>query len=150
MGVWNAKLYQAHTDARAKQKSPKVCFLHIKSFLNSSFVHGSRIMYCIEPIPNRIRGLKIVETPIPSSQAFQRHKAPRHSFWLWRPELRSVSTLRLQHAQRRFLAYVLIKDKLHFPALQEAWLNCDFGPLRTRDAKIFLDSWITDAIKQRR
>ena len=70
-----------------------------------------------------------------SFPATKRHKASRHSFWLWRPELRSASTLRLQHGQRRFLAYVLIEAKLHFPALQEAWLDCDFGLLQTPDVR---------------
>jgi len=70
-----------------------------------------------------------------SFPATKRHKASRHSFWFWRPELRSASTLRLQHAQRRFLAYVLIEAKLQFHALQEAWLDCDFGLLRTRDVR---------------
>ena len=92
-------------------------------------------MECIQPNPKRIRGLNIVETPIPSSQAFLRHKASRHSFWLWRSELRSASTLRLQQAQRWSLAYVLIEAKLQIPALQEAWLDCDFGLQRTRDVR---------------
>jgi hypothetical protein len=70
-----------------------------------------------------------------SFPATKRHKASRHSFWLWRPELRSASSLRLQHAQRKFLADVLIEAKLHVPALQEAWFDSNFGLLRTRDVR---------------
>ena len=82
--------------------------------------------------------MNIVETPhakFASFPATKRHKASRHSFWLWRPELQSASTLSLQHVQCRLLAYVLIEAKLQSPSLQEAWLDCEFGLLRTRDVR---------------
>ena len=54
----------------------------------------------------------------PSSQAVLRSSEGSRAFLLvWRPELRSASTLRLLHAQRRFLAYVLLEAKLRYRRL---------------------------------
>ena len=83
----------------------------------------------------------------PRSQAFLRHMASRHSFhsfWLWRPELLSSSTLiRLQHVAQ--ILWYTCWLKLTGPHYRR--LDCNFGVVsmdtRRRQGYFWTHGWMT-------